>query len=63
MALASSTTGSFEQSLTVLGLLLVLGALVAGFARRSFLSLTAVFVVAGFVLGEPTLTNTADINV
>lgn len=52
MALASSTTGSFEQSLTVLGLLLVLGALVAGFARRSFLSLTAVFVVAGFVLGE-----------
>ncbi len=52
MALASSTTGSFEQSVTVLGLLLVLGALIAGVARRSFLSLTAVFVVAGFVLGE-----------
>ena len=30
----------------------MLGALVAGVARRSFLSLTAVFVVAGFVLGE-----------
>ena len=28
------------------------GALVAGLARRSFLSLTAAFVVAGFVLGQ-----------
>src|SRR3954451_24225968 len=28
------------------------GALIAGLARRSFLSLTAVFVVAGFVLGD-----------
>jgi sodium/hydrogen antiporter len=52
MALASLTSGSFEQSITVLGLLLVVGALVAGLARRSFLSLTAVFVVTGFVLGE-----------
>jgi NhaP-type Na+/H+ or K+/H+ antiporter len=52
MVLASSTSGTFEQSITVLGLLLVLGALVAGLARRSFLSLTAAFVVAGFVLGE-----------
>lgn len=34
MALASSTTGSFEQSITVLGLLLVFGALIAGVARR-----------------------------
>jgi NhaP-type Na+/H+ or K+/H+ antiporter len=49
---ASSTSGSFEQSITVLGLLLVLGGLVSGVARRSFLSLTAVFVVAGLVLGE-----------
>jgi NhaP-type Na+/H+ or K+/H+ antiporter len=49
---ASSTSAALEQSITVLGLLLVLGALVAGIARRSFLSLTAVFVVAGFVLGE-----------
>lgn len=36
----------------MLGLLLVGGALVSGIARRSFLSLTAVFVVAGFVLGK-----------
>ena len=35
----------------MLGGLLVLGALLAGIAHRSFLSLTAVFVVAGFVLG------------
>ena len=52
LGLASSTSGSFEQSVTVLGVLLVLGALIAGLARRSFLSLTAVFVVTGFVLGK-----------
>jgi NhaP-type Na+/H+ or K+/H+ antiporter len=52
LTIATSTGGSFEQSVTVLGMLLVLGALIAGLARRSFLSLTAVFVVAGFVLGE-----------
>jgi sodium/hydrogen antiporter len=52
LRLATSVPGSFDESVTVLGLLLVLGALVAGVARRSFLSLTAVFVVAGFVLGE-----------
>src|SRR5687768_16499668 len=32
--------------------MLVLGALISGLAGRSFLSLTAVFVMAGFVLGE-----------
>ena len=36
----------------MLGGLLVAGALVAGIARRSFLSLTALFVVAGFLLGK-----------
>jgi len=36
----------------VLGLLLVAGALASGLARRSFLSLTAVFVLVGFALGE-----------
>jgi NhaP-type Na+/H+ or K+/H+ antiporter len=36
----------------VLGLLLVVGAIAAGLARRSFLSLTAVFVLAGFALGN-----------
>ena len=43
---------SFEVSVAVLGGLLVIGALLSGLARRSFLSLTAVFVVAGFLLGE-----------
>jgi NhaP-type Na+/H+ or K+/H+ antiporter len=43
---------SFDDTVAVLGGLLVLGALIAGVARRSFLSLTAVFVVAGFVLGK-----------
>ena len=51
-AAISLTDSAFEQSVTVLGLLLILGALISGIARRSFLSLTAVFVVAGFVLGE-----------
>jgi sodium/hydrogen antiporter len=43
---------SFETAVVVLGALLVLGALVSGIAHRSFLSLTALFVVAGFVLGH-----------
>jgi sodium/hydrogen antiporter len=41
-----------EEPLAVFGLLLVGGALVSGLARRSFLSMTAAFVVAGFLLGE-----------
>jgi NhaP-type Na+/H+ or K+/H+ antiporter len=45
-------TTSFDTAVLVLGGLLVLGALLAGLAHRSFLSLTAVFVVAGFVLGR-----------
>jgi sodium/hydrogen antiporter len=44
--------GSLEEPLTVLGLLLVVGALLAGLARRSFVSLTALFVLAGFALGD-----------
>jgi NhaP-type Na+/H+ or K+/H+ antiporter len=43
---------STETALTVLGALLVFGALVSGIARRSMLSLTAVFVLAGVVLGH-----------
>jgi NhaP-type Na+/H+ or K+/H+ antiporter len=43
---------SFETAATVLGALLVLGALVSGIARRSFLSLTAMFVLAGVLLGS-----------
>jgi NhaP-type Na+/H+ or K+/H+ antiporter len=41
-----------EEPLAIFGALLMLGALVSGIARRSFLSLTAAFVVAGFLLGE-----------
>jgi NhaP-type Na+/H+ or K+/H+ antiporter len=43
---------SFETAVVVLGALLVGGALVSGIAHRSFLSLTALFVIAGFVLGH-----------
>ncbi len=42
----------FHVSLLVLGGLLALGALVSGLAKRSFLSLAALFVLAGFVLGQ-----------
>ncbi len=41
-----------EEPLAVFGVLLMIGALVSGLARRSFLSLTAAFVIAGFVLGK-----------
>ena len=46
---------SFEAAMTVLGLLLMLGALASGLARRSVLSLAALFVLAGFVLGDGAL--------
>jgi NhaP-type Na+/H+ or K+/H+ antiporter len=52
VGLIASSAQSFERSVAVLGLLLIGGALISGIARRTFLSLTAVFVVAGFVLGE-----------
>jgi NhaP-type Na+/H+ or K+/H+ antiporter len=41
-----------EAPLAAFGVMLVLGALVSGLARRSFVSLAAAFVLAGFVLGE-----------
>ena len=41
-----------ETPIAVFGVLLILGALAAGLAKRSFLSLTAAFVLAGFALGE-----------
>ena len=44
-------TTSFDTTVLVLAGMLVVGALLAALAHRSFLSLTAVFVVAGFVLG------------
>jgi sodium/hydrogen antiporter len=43
---------SFDTVVLVLGGLLMGGALVSGIARRSFLSLTALFVLCGFVLGK-----------
>jgi NhaP-type Na+/H+ or K+/H+ antiporter len=44
--------GDFGTTVLVLGALLMLGALLAGLAHRSLLSLAAVFVIAGFVLGD-----------
>ncbi len=41
-----------QEPAAIFGALLMGGALLAGLARRSFLSLTALFVVAGFVLGQ-----------
>jgi sodium/hydrogen antiporter len=43
---------SFETAAAVLGGLLVVGSLLSGIARRSMLSLTALFVLAGFLLGN-----------
>jgi NhaP-type Na+/H+ or K+/H+ antiporter len=46
---------AFEVSALVLGGLLMAGALVSGLANRSFLSLAAMFVVVGFLLGDGVL--------
>jgi sodium/hydrogen antiporter len=43
---------SFDTVALVFGALLIVGALGSGLAHRSFLSMTAVFVVTGFVLGD-----------
>jgi NhaP-type Na+/H+ or K+/H+ antiporter len=43
---------SFQTAAAVFGGLLVLGALLSGLARRSMLSLAALFVLAGFILGD-----------
>lgn len=48
-------TRRFELALLVLGGLLVVGALASPLARRSFLSLTALFVSVGFALGPGAL--------
>jgi NhaP-type Na+/H+ or K+/H+ antiporter len=50
-----AVASQFETSLLVFGGLLIVGALVSGIARESFLSLTALFVLAGFVLGNGAL--------
>jgi sodium/hydrogen antiporter len=46
---------TFEIATLVLGGLLIVGALASGLANRSFLSMTALFVVAGFLLGDGAL--------
>ena len=43
---------SFQTAIGVFGGLLMIGALLSGIARRSVLSLVALFVLAGFALGE-----------
>jgi NhaP-type Na+/H+ or K+/H+ antiporter len=47
-----ATGAPFDVALLVFGGLLLGGALVSGLVHRSFLSLTALFVLAGFALGE-----------
>src|SRR3954462_7825217 len=42
----------FDVATLILGGLLMIGALASGLAHRSFLSLTAGFVIAGVLLGE-----------
>src|SRR3954470_20632365 len=44
--------GDFDVAALIFGGLLVIGELASGLAHRSFLSLTAVFVLAGFLLGD-----------
>jgi sodium/hydrogen antiporter len=55
VVLAAGAGGAFDTAVLVLGALLVGGALLSGLAHRSFLSLAALFVVAGFVLGRGVL--------
>ncbi len=50
--LAATEAGEFDTVVLVFGALLMTGALLSGIARRSFLSLTALFVLAGFLLGQ-----------
>lgn len=46
---------SLQATLAVLGGLLIVGALLSGLAQRSLLSLAALFVLAGFVVGDGAL--------
>ena len=50
--IAAGLPDTFDDTLLALGGLLGVGALLSALAHRSFLSLTAVFVLAGFALGE-----------
>ncbi len=50
--LPATAIGNFRVDVLALGALLMAGALASGIVRRSFLSLAAGFVLAGFVLGH-----------
>jgi NhaP-type Na+/H+ or K+/H+ antiporter len=50
--LVPASAAHFEVALLVLGALLVAGALLSALARDTFLSLTTLFVLVGFVLGS-----------
>lgn len=50
--IALGMPGTFDATTLLLGGLLMVGALVSGLARRSFLSLAALYVLAGFVAGD-----------
>lgn len=50
--LIAAVSHRFEVAALALGGLLILGALLSGLARRTFVSLPAVFVIAGFILGD-----------
>ena len=50
--IAAAVHPDLPDAVLVLGALLMAGAVLSGVARRSFLSLTAVFVLAGFALGK-----------
>jgi sodium/hydrogen antiporter len=50
--LIGAVSHRFEVAALALGGLLVLGALLSGLARRTFVSLPGVFVIAGFILGD-----------
>jgi len=49
---ASGNSATFDTAVLVFGVLLMGGALLSGLARRSFLSLTALFVLCGFALAR-----------
>ncbi len=48
----AAATDMFQHAVLAFGVLLVVGALGSGLARRSFLALTPVFVLAGLLLGD-----------
>ena len=52
MTVVAASAGAFDTALLVLGGLLMAGALLSGLAHRSFVSLVALFVLAGLVLGR-----------